>query len=122
MPGNSQILLNDSTCIVPCNTLRNALIMNSELTLVRSRLEVTSDSIVILNKIMIEYDSLVYNYKSLVTEKNQIIVLKDSIQREQNLQIGGLKGELDKTKRERDIAIVGGVVGVLLTVLAALVF
>lgn len=119
---NSQSSTNDTMCIVPCEALRNAIIRNVDYKLTQVKLQITSDSIVILNKIILEQDSLTDEYSHLNDEKNEIISLKDTIIREQKLQIIDLNTNVETLKKQRNKAAAGGVLGVLIGIALILVF
>jgi hypothetical protein len=86
---NSQTLLNDSTCCVPCITLKKALLLKNDYTYLKSQIEITRDSVFILSNIALNQDTIIktqdkqitlfkqneVNYKNLVINKDEEITL-----------------------------------------------
>ena len=86
---NSQTLLNDSTCCVPCITLKKALLLKNDYTYLKSQIEITRDSVSILSNIALNQDTIIktqdkqitlfkqneVNYKNLVINKDEEITL-----------------------------------------------
>jgi hypothetical protein len=89
--ASSQTLLNDSTCCVPCEALKKALIVKNERDFLKNQIGVTRDSVNILTNIVISQDSVIKtqdssillykkneeNYNFIVDKKDRIIELKD---------------------------------------------
>jgi len=106
---NSQTLLNDSTCCVPCITLKKALLLKNNYTYLKNQIEITRDSVFILNNITLNQDTIIktqgrqvtlfkqneINYKKLIVNKDEEIVL--------------FKKEIKKQKKAKIVSyIVGG--------------
>jgi len=89
--ANSQTLLTEEYCNVPCRTLKNALIFKNECELIKGQLIVARDSVTILNKITAGQDSLLatqdsiiflyrdneIRYLQMLDNKDKIIKVKD---------------------------------------------
>ena len=89
--ASSQTLSIDSTCCVPCKTLKKALIVKSERDFLKNQIGVARDSISILTSVVVNQDSVIKNqdssislykkneenYNSIITKKDGIIELKD---------------------------------------------
>jgi hypothetical protein len=114
---SSQTLLNDSTCCVPCSSLRNALLMKADNKLLVSEISVTRDSVNILQKQSILKDSLISDYKTIVSEKDTIIGLNNSIINEREKQVGDLNKNIKTIKRQRNITIIGSIATIITTLL-----
>jgi hypothetical protein len=114
---SSQTLLNDSTCCVPCSSLRNALLMKADNKLLVSEISVTRDSVNILQKQSILKDSLISDYKTIVSEKDTIIGLNNSIINEREKQVGDLNKNIKTIERQRNITIIGSIATIITTLL-----
>ena len=89
--ASSQTLSIDSTCCVPCKTLKKALIVKSERDFLKNQIGVTRDSISILSSVVVNQDSVIKtqdssislykkneeNYNSIIKKKDGIIEVKD---------------------------------------------
>ena len=89
--ASSQTLSIDSTCCVPCKTLKKALIVKSERDFLKNQIGVARDSISILTSVVVNQDSVIKtqdssislykkneeNYNSIIKKKDGIIELKD---------------------------------------------
>ena len=89
--ANSQTLSIDSTCCVPCKTLKKALIVKNERDFLKNQIGVARDSISILTNVVVNQDSVIKtqdssislykkneeNYNSIINKKDGIIELKD---------------------------------------------
>lgn len=106
--ASSQTLLNDSTCCVPCSTLRKALILKEDHKLLKSELGVARDSINLYVKQGLEKDSLILDQKGIITEKDTIINQKTQIINQKNGEIKDLNHNIGVYKKQRNWAIGGG--------------
>lgn len=106
--ASSQTLLNDSTCCVPCSTLRKALILKEDHKLLKSELSVARDSINLYVKQGLEKDSLILDQKGIITEKDTIINQKTQIINQKNGEIKDLNHNIGVYKKQRNWAIGGG--------------
>ena len=99
---NSQTLLNDSTCCVPCITLKKALLLKNDYTYLKSQIEITRDSVSILSNIALNQDTIIktqdkqitlfkqneVNYKNLVINKDEeIILFKKEVKKQKKSKI-----------------------------------
>lgn len=119
-PANSQTLLNDSTCCVPCATLRKALILKEDYKLLKAELGVSRDSIGLYIKQGLQKDSVIIDQKDIITEKSAIIIDKDRIIGERDDQIKDLNHNVGVYKKQRNWAIGGGGGLFILTILLLL--
>lgn len=116
---NSQTLLNDSTCCVPCITLKKALLLKNDYTYLKNQIGITRDSVSVLMLIALNQDTIIktqhkqiilfkqneVNYKNLVINKDEEIIL--------------FKKEVKKQKRSKIISyIVSGACIVLSFIIA----
>lgn len=119
-PANSQTLLNDTTCCVPCATLRKALVLKEDHKLTVAELGVARDSINLYVKQGLQKDSIIIEQKSIITEKDGVIVKKTEITTERDNQIKDLNHNIKVFKRQRNIALGGGGGLLILTLLLLL--
>lgn len=99
--ASSQTLSIDSTCCVPCKTLKKALIVKSERDFLKNQIGVARDSISILTSVVVNQDSVIKNqdssislykkneenYNSIITKKDGIIELKDEQIKQQKAKV-----------------------------------
>jgi len=83
--ANSQTPSNDSTCCVPCKSLKKALLVKTERDYLKEQIGVARDSIVILSNIVTNQDSVIikqdnkiYLYSKNELGYTQIIKNKDT--------------------------------------------
>jgi hypothetical protein len=90
--ASSQTLSIDTTCCVPCNTLKKALLVKTERDYLKDQLEVSRDSSKILLNVVAHQDSVIKtqdssillykenekSYQQIVSNKDQIIEIKDT--------------------------------------------
>jgi hypothetical protein len=91
-------------CLVPCQAVRNALILNEKHTLVLSELSLKSDSLRILNDIVIKKDEIILNQNQTIELKDKYIVNYESIVQEKDVQIKVYKDEIKKHKTQKFVA------------------
>lgn len=84
-PLHSQKVLND-TCCVPCQALRNALVVKSEKQLLEKKLKNTRDTVAVYSEMLLAKDTLITARDSSIAvyvrnegRHNEIINNKDSI-------------------------------------------
>ena len=65
--ANSQTLSNDSTCCVPCKSLKKALLVKTERDYLKEQIGVARDSIVILSNIVTNQDSVIVKQDSTIS-------------------------------------------------------
>jgi hypothetical protein len=96
--------------------------VNSDYRFTQFKLRLANDSILILNKIVLEQDSLGKDYQNVIVLKDSIILFKDTIQKQQNLQIIDLKTNVKTLKKQRNNAVGVGIFGVILGIVFGVVF
>ena len=111
----------DTTCCVPCLTLRHALIMKNDYKLQTAVLGVTRDSLNIIVKQSAEKDSLINDYKTIILVKNNIIDLKDGVITERENQTVDLNKNITTVKKQRNTAYGVAGISIILTILFGLV-
>lgn len=119
-PANSQTLLNDSTCCVPCAALKKALILKEDHKLLKAELGVARDSIGLYIKQGLEKDSVILDQKSIIIEKDTIINQKTQIIGQRDNQINDLNHNISVYKKQRNWAIGGSGGLLILTILLLL--
>ena len=118
--ANSQTLLNDTTCCVPCAALKKALILKSDNELLKAEIGVTRDSVHILVKQGLEKDTVINEHKAIIVEKNGVIDLKDQVIDKKDNQISDLEHNTKVYRRQRNGAYVGSGVLFILTLILLL--
>jgi hypothetical protein len=120
LPLSSQVLLNDSTCCVPCITLKKALVVKTEKDYLKNQLGVVRDSVVILDKIIFNQDSIIKikdaqialyiknesDYKQLIENKDKEVTL--------------YKKEYKTALKQRNLGYISGFLGIISGLLIAL--
>ena len=114
---SSQTPSNDSTCCVPCEALRSALILKSNYNLLKSEILVTRDSVSILQKQNLVKDSIMSDHKSINSVKDTIINLNKSIILEREKQVTNLNKNITVLKTQRNLTIIGSIAIIALKVL-----
>ena len=119
LSASSQTLLNDSTCCVPCKSLKKALIVKTERDYLKNQLSVTRDSLRTQDTLIFMLDTLVKiknNQISLLAQNQQnykqIISYKD-------IEIQLYRKKYDNAVKMRKVGfgvgILGVIVGLMLT-------
>lgn len=118
-PILSQNSSNDN-CVVPCATLKNALIMKTDFEKTKLVLSEARDSISIMNKLILSQDSLlvikdgkIEIYKQNENNYTQVIKLKDDM-------IGVYEKKYKKEKRLKNIGFGTAGLSILLSLLIVL--
>jgi len=120
LPASSQTLLNDSTCCVPCIALKKALVVKTEKDYLKNQLGVVRDSIIILDKIVYNQDSVIKireaqialyvknesDYKQLIENKDKEVIL--------------YKKEHKTALQQRNLGYISGILGIISGLLIAL--
>jgi len=120
LPLSSQVLLNDSTCCVPCIALKKALVVKTERNYLKDQLGVVRDSVVILDKIVFNQDSIIKikdaqialyiknesDYKQLIENKDKEVTL--------------YKKEYKTALKQRNLGYISGFLGIISGLLIAL--
>ena len=120
LPLSSQVLLNDSTCCVPCIALKKALVVKTERNYLKDQLGVVRDSVVILDKIIFNQDSIIKikdaqialyiknesDYKQLIENKDKEVTL--------------YKKEYKTALKRRNLGYISGFLGIISGLLIAL--
>ena len=91
-------------CLVPCNAVRNALLLNEKHTLVLNELAIKSDSISVLSKIIIKKDDIITNQSQTIEIKDKIITNYKNIVDEKDVQLSSYKSEVKKQKTQKFVA------------------
>jgi hypothetical protein len=112
--------LNDSTCCVPCTTLKKALVLKEDHKLLKAELGVARDSIGLYVKQGLEKDSVILDQKEIIKEKDGVITNKTEIIGERDNQIKDLNHNIGVFKRQRNYAIGGSGGLLILTILLLL--
>jgi len=120
LPLSSQALLNDSTCCVPCIALKKALVVKTEKDYLKNQLGVVRDSVVILDKIVFNQDSIIKikdaqialyiknegDYKQIIENKDKEVTL--------------YKKEHKIALQQRNLGYISGFLGIISGLLIAL--
>ena len=95
---------NQDNCLVPCDAVRNALLLNEKYTLLEGDLKIKSDSIFILNRIIGKKDEIITNLETQGDNKDKIIQNYKKIVGEKEVQIDSYKSEVKKQKTQKFVA------------------
>lgn len=117
---NSQTLLTDSTCCVPCSTLRKALIVKADRDFLKNQLDVSRDSTKLLINIVNSQDSIIKTQNSSISMYSLIESSYTKLVSNKDEEIELFKGEVTKQKRHKHIAIGVGITFMFLSILIAL--
>ena len=118
--ASSQTLSIDTQCCVPCATLKKALLVKTEKDYYKNQLGVARDSIVILDKIVFNQDSIIKikdaqialyiknegDYKQLIENKDKEVTL--------------YKKEYKTALKRRNLGYISGILGIISGLLIAL--
>jgi hypothetical protein len=96
--------------------------MQSDYKLTQVKLNVARDTISILTKKSLEQDSVIFDYKNLIVEKDTIIKIKSDIIVQRDLQIVDLNKNVRTLKTQRNGVIIGASAAILLTIVLNIVF
>jgi hypothetical protein len=96
--------------------------MQSDYKLTQAKLNVARDTISILTKKSLEQDSVIFDYKNLIVEKDTIIKIKSDIIVQRDLQIVDLNKNVRTLKTQRNGVIIGASAAILLTIVLNIVF
>ena len=95
---------NQDKCLVPCDAVRNALLLNEKYTLLEGEFKIKSDSITILNKIIVKKDEIITNLETQSETKDKIIQNYKNIVGEKEVQLSSYKTEVKKQKTQKFVA------------------
>jgi hypothetical protein len=104
---NSQkFLVQDSSCAVPCYTLRNALIIKTDYNYLKEQIQIVRDSVSILNLILDDQNSIIIlKDETVLLQKQNEKALIDIIENK-NKEINIHKKEIKKQKIYKNIAYI----------------
>lgn len=107
--GNSQNTLSDSTCCVPCSTLKKALLLKTDYIYIKNQLKIVRDSTNILSRISLNKDSIIVAKDSsiLLYKRNETDFI--NIIKNKNQEIDLWIKENKKQKKYKKIAFGIGV-------------
>ena len=117
--ASSQTLSNDEQCCVPCIALKNALLVKTERDFLKTQIEITRDSISVLDKVVLKQDIVIKTQDKTISlyKKNEASYLQLIDNKDE--EIGLNKVEIKKQKRAKIVSyIVGGTCIVLSLLLA----
>jgi hypothetical protein len=107
----------NNDCIVPCNTLKNALKLKVEYDYCYNQLSVTRDSILLLDSINHQKDTIILNKNKEIFLLNDNIIQKDKIVTEHSNRADFYKKEVVRQKRLKLLSIGSGILGVVASIL-----
>jgi len=120
LPASSQTLLNDSTCCVPCKSLKKALLVKTERDYLKNQIGVTRDSVVVLDSIVKTQDTMlsarkqqIFLYKKNEEDYKKIIENKDK-------EVTLYKNEYKTALKRRNLGYISGILGIISGLLIAL--
>lgn len=115
---HSQTLSNDSTCCVPCKSLKKALVIKVERDYLKNQIGVTRDSIFILDSIVHKQDLIIINRESKITECEKSEAACEQLVKNKDKEVGLYKGAYDTAIRQRNVGYTFGFLGIILVVLS----
>lgn len=103
-------------CVVPCYTLKNALVMKESKDLIEKQLLISRDSIKIMSDIITEKDNLIANKDKQIElyQKNEEAMV--GVVKEKDLQVGEYKKLYRREKRLKFLGFGSGLAGIGLAV------
>jgi hypothetical protein len=107
----------NNDCIVPCSALKNALKLKVEYDYCYNQLSVTRDSILLLDSINLQKDTIILNKNKEISLLNDNIIQKDKIVTEHSNRADFYKKEVDRQKRLKLLSIGSGILGVVASIL-----
>ena len=120
LPASSQTLLNDSTCCVPCKSLKKALLVKTERDYLKNQIGVTRDSVIVLDSIVKTQDTMlsarkqqIFLYKKNEEDYKKIIENKDK-------EVTLYKNEYKNALKRRNLGYISGLLGIISGLLIAL--
>jgi hypothetical protein len=113
---HSQTVSNDN-CIVPCNTLKNALKLKIEFEKCNTQLSIVRDSVLVLNQINLQKDTIVVNKDKEISLLNDNVLQTKKIATEHADRADFYKKEVDKQKRLKLLSIGSGILGIVASIL-----
>ena len=120
LSASSQTLLNDSTCCVPCKSLKKALLVKTERDYLKNQIGVTRDSVVVLDSIVKTQDTMlsarkqqIFLYKKNEEDYKKIIENKDK-------EVTLYKNEYKTALKRRNLGYISGLLGIISGLLIAL--
>lgn len=116
--AHSQTLSNDSTCCVPCKSLKKALIVKTERDYLKNQIGITRDSIFILDSIVHKQDLIIINREAKIAECEKSEAACEQLVKNKDKEVGLYKGAYDTAIRQRNVGYTFGFLGIILVVLS----
>jgi hypothetical protein len=107
----------NNDCIVPCSALKNALKLKVQYDYCYNQLSVTRDSILLLDSINHQKDTIILNKNKEIFLLNDNIIQKDKIVTEHSNRADFYKKEVVRQKRLKLLSIGSGILGVVASIL-----
>lgn len=107
-------------CVVPCEALRNALLVLEEKKLLDNQLSVVRDSVKILSSVISSQNELIENKTQQINLLNGNLQAQTQIIEENNKMVEEYKRLYKKEKNLKRIGFGTGILGIVLGVLVAL--
>jgi hypothetical protein len=98
--ANSQTLSNDSTCCVPCKSLKKALLVKTERDFLLTQLDISRDSTLLLTQIVTNQDSVIVKQDSTIHlyQKNEVSFKQIIQNKDSEIKIKDKQFQKQKTK------------------------
>ena len=116
--AHSQTLSNDSTCCVPCKSLKKALIVKTERDYLKNQIGITRDSIFILDSIVHKQDLIIVNREAKITECEKSEAACEQLVKNKDKEVELYKGAYNTAIRQRNVGYTFGFLGIILVVLS----
>jgi hypothetical protein len=98
--ANSQTLSNDSTCCVPCKSLKKALLVKTERDFLLTQLDISRDSTLLLTQIVTNQDSVIIKQDNIIHlyQKNEVSFKQIIQNKDSEIEIKDKQLQKQKTK------------------------
>ena len=114
---SSQNLSSNKDCIVPCSTLRQALIVKSSYDLCSNQLKVVRDSVFLMSQIIGHMDTLIINKDTTIKHLETNVKVWHEIANENGARAEYYHDQASKQKKQKIFAIIIGRVTTLLSIM-----
>jgi len=116
--AHSQTLSNDSTCCVPCKSLKKALVIKVERDYLKNQIGITRDSIFVLDSIVHKQDLIIANREAKISECEKSEAACEQLVKNKDKEVGLYKGAYDTAIRQRNVGYTFGFLGIILGLLS----
>jgi len=116
--AHSQTLSNDSTCCVPCKSLKKALIVKTERDYLKNQIGITRDSIFILDSIVHKQDLIIVNREAKITECEKSEAACEQLVKNKDKEVKLYAEAYNKAIQQRNVGYTFGFLSIILGLLS----